>query len=452
MEIKCIQGAGGNVDIDEEDCFPIPRDHPRVFHGSYVSCLQPMLCGPGILAGGRAGFLKRTRIYASAADYTLYPEDYVHEDRPFCDFRNEPYMPRSDCNMQVAISVPECFETGGDWVQTETLAMAGSLKWHAQPVCIEYAITHRGWLLYRRPPAIEPFSAFATQTAEGFSHLVSCDRCSRRNPRGLVYCFDCSAVLPGAVEENTFETRRLASERVEGRSDAGQASRGDHSDVGEIRRNVILKTRPVSRPSNPTERGVHKKVSHQTIEEQFTAYCKKHVKRIVMEKGCHLSDSDPPIVHYYDKMPVEGALVARCHDDPGYKRMIEAFVRTNFPEFIGLDQPFDDEFISYMTLQGLERWGNPLVLNMGKRRRRAMNLGQVQVYSERQPGTTAHDTAPLREHPNFHETYSSAQSSSSSRPAANKGRGKGKAQTRDQQWSDSQWRGWYDRGWDQWRR
>ena len=119
-------------------------------------------------------------------------------------------------------------------------------------------------------------------------------------------------------------------------------------------------------------------------------------------------------------MPVEGTLVARCHDDPGYKNTIEARVRTDFPDFIGLDQPFDDEFIRYMTLQGLERLDNSLVLNMGKRRRRVMNLGQVQVYSDRQPSTTAQDTAPLREHPNFHETYSTAQSSSSSsRPAAN---------------------------------
>jgi len=209
LEIKCVQGGGGEADIDEEDCIPIPEDHDLIFHGSYLACLKSMLMGPGVLAGGRQGFSHRNRIYGSCADWTLYDPNYVHEERPFTEFRNEPYMPRSDWNMQVALSVPHCRETGGTWLQTTTLAAVATLKWHAQPICIEYAIDRKGWILYRRPPPIQPFNAFADQSDAdyGQQHPV-CHRCSRPNPRGLVYCFHCCAILEGAVEENIFETRK----------------------------------------------------------------------------------------------------------------------------------------------------------------------------------------------------------------------------------------------------
>ena len=77
-----------------------------------------------------------------------------------------------------------------------------------------------------------------------------------------------------------------------------------------------------------------------------------------------------------------------------------------------------------------------------------MNKGSVQVYSE-QPD--AANTAPLRDHPDYHDVSSNAQSSSSSSwPAAEKGKGKGKSQTRDQQWHNDRWQGWSNSGWGQW--
>ena len=163
-----------------------------------------------------------------------------------------------------------------------------------------------------------------------------------------------------------------------------------------------------------------------------------------------MSDTvDPPLVLQYNNMAPEGALVARCHDDTGYAATLESEVRRQFPEFIEENQPFDDGFIHYMTMQALDRLNNPLLFRMTRNARRNMNKGQQQIYSERQPNDSAQDTAPLHQHPYYDEIYNSAQPSSSPRPATNKGRGKGYAQQRDAQW-ENQWYGWSDRGWNSW--
>ena len=63
-----------------------------------------------------------------------------------------------------------------------------------------------------------------------------------------------------------------------------------------------------------------------------------------------------------------------------------------------------------------------------------MNSGRQQLYSERQPSDGPQDTAPLNQHPEYDELFPRSQPSASSRPAANKGRGKGKAKQYTSQW------------------
>ena len=364
-------------------------------------------------------------------------------------------MPRSDWNMQVAISVPHCKETEGTWLQTETLAAVATVKWHAQPICIEYAIDRKGWILYRRPPAIQPFNAFAGQSDAdyGQQHPV-CHRCSRPNPRGLVYCFHCCGILEGAVEENIFETRkRQASGTGRDESRGGEShpsnTRGADSEVGELRRSVVLKVRALDDPfTNPRNRGLHT-TGHQTIAEAFSDYCKTHYKRTILPKGCPVYEADPTIRFTYEKG--ETALQERCRNDPFYMNQLETHVRANFPHFIGLDEPFDYAYVDFMCRSGIERDRNPLVLPMSKKRRKEMNSGQQQIYSE-QPDLR--NTAPLRTHADYQDVVSRTQTAAKA-ATASKGRGRGRGQARDQQWQqDNQWHGWSNRqdSWNSWGR
>ena len=206
-------------------------------------------------------------------------------------------MPRHDCNCQLSISVADCAASGGTWLQTETMAAVCSMKWHAQPFCIDQAISHDGWLYYRRPPPAD-----STVPGEGLGEAepVQCERCPHRNPKGLVYCFRCSTILPGATEENVFATRTAVELRGvqettvwgEGLRDEtalAVVSRGANSEIAEIRQQVTLKSRPVTRPENPRHRGIRNSTVHQNPFEQWSHFCKKQHVRTTKEKGCKMS-------------------------------------------------------------------------------------------------------------------------------------------------------------------
>ena len=96
LEIKCIQGGGGQHDLAPEDTFEVPEDHDLVFHYSYLRHARPILMGAGICAGGDRGISGRGNVYATAADPTLFLESYKPEEKAFTQCRNEPYWPRAD--------------------------------------------------------------------------------------------------------------------------------------------------------------------------------------------------------------------------------------------------------------------------------------------------------------------------------------------------------------------
>ena len=108
LEIKCIQGGGGRMTLDEKDTFKLPDSHKLVLHVSYVKHAKSILMGPGVRAGGDQGLSGRGCVYASVADWTRAEEDYVPEKLPFTKFRDELYWPRADWSMQVAINTDAC--------------------------------------------------------------------------------------------------------------------------------------------------------------------------------------------------------------------------------------------------------------------------------------------------------------------------------------------------------
>ena len=183
------------------------------------------------------------------------------------------------------------------------------------------------------------------------------------------------------------------------------------------------------------------------MAEAFSDYCRTHYKRTILAKGCPVYQADPPIRFNY--AAGESALQERCRNDPIYMDQLETHVRATSPHFIGLDEPFDYDYVDFMCRTGIEREANPLVLPMSKKRRKAMNKGSQQIYSE-QPDRA--NTAPLRDHPDFQDVVSRSQTPAKA-AAASKGRGKGQA--RDQQWQqNNQWHGWSNRqdSWNSWGR
>ena len=43
VEICCIQGGSGGMDLNEDECFPLPPAHKRVYHGTYLNRLEGIL-------------------------------------------------------------------------------------------------------------------------------------------------------------------------------------------------------------------------------------------------------------------------------------------------------------------------------------------------------------------------------------------------------------------------
>lgn len=202
LEIKCIQGGSGDRDIDEDETFPLPTGWKKVYHATYISALPSILSDAGLRAGGLEGFDHRNRLYGSAMNYMRFKMDFFAERLPWTGFREEPYLPRHDCNLMLTLSVPTCAENGGVWKQLETFAMVGSRRWNASVPCIEQAVRHDGTLYYQRPEQVD--TEMGTH-----SSFVSCSRqgCGHRNPVGLVYCFECSDVLPGQREQKITFTK-----------------------------------------------------------------------------------------------------------------------------------------------------------------------------------------------------------------------------------------------------
>ena len=90
------------------------------------------------------------------------------------------------------------------------------------------------------------------------------------------------------------ELKSLLSETVLGEGLGDEtASRGDNSELAVIRQEVTLMSRPVSRPSNPRERGVRNSTVHQNPFEKWSAFCKKQHVRTTKAKGCHMAFTDP---------------------------------------------------------------------------------------------------------------------------------------------------------------
>ena len=86
-------------------------------------------------------------------------------------------------------------------MQTESNALVGTRYWSAVARCIEQIVCHGGWVYYDRPVGLQSETGVEIPPVE-------CIRmgCGRKNPAGLVYCFTCMAVLPGARERCIFST------------------------------------------------------------------------------------------------------------------------------------------------------------------------------------------------------------------------------------------------------
>ena len=116
LEIMCIQGGSGGMDLNEDECFALPPGWKRVYHGTYLHKLEGILSdGTGLRCGGTQGVAHRSRIYASALNYLRFKLNYRSPSSPWVKFRYEPYHPRWDTNCMVILSVPTCRETGCNW-------------------------------------------------------------------------------------------------------------------------------------------------------------------------------------------------------------------------------------------------------------------------------------------------------------------------------------------------
>jgi hypothetical protein len=220
LEIQCVQGGSGDADIDERQTFAVPHSILRVFHAGYTKDLQSMLMHGGVRAGGTQGFRHRGRTYFSCADWLTFPENYTAPPTPFTSFREEPYPVRGDWSMQVAQCHQSCQEADACFVQTETLAGLGPLNWNAPAGCIDQMINRDGWVLFRKPEAGRKL----TREDREQRH-PKCHQCGAVFPHGLLYCFECSGIQQGALEEKIYRRRR-ESRRV----------RGEDSEIAQIKR------------------------------------------------------------------------------------------------------------------------------------------------------------------------------------------------------------------------
>lgn len=202
--------------------------------------------------------------------------------------------------------------------------------------------------------------------------------------------------------------------------------------------------RPVTRESNPSDRGVANPGAHQTAFERFQAFCKKTHKRTVHEKGVRIGLVGEFMD--YSRLDPLLAMTYRLQDDPSWGRTMEDHIRDKFPDFIQ-GYAFDENYTKYMSMSALNRLQHPLCLGMNQAARARMNAGRQQLVAEYEPSDLPQDTAPNR----FHEDYESfapapkaPPTSSSSSSAPPKGGGTGK---QPQVWGDGNWHGWSNRQW-----
>ena len=308
LEIRSIQGASGDNDLNDADLFPLPPGYNRTYHGTYLRKL-PGILSIGLLSGGVDGLKKRSRLYCSGTNYMRFNRNYRAPSSPWTGFRYEPYFPRNDTDCMLILCNVTCKSANGYFKQAQSNTVVGPKFWNAPGRAIEMVVGHDGWVYYDRPEACEHQPEKVTCTAF---------RCGRVCPAGLVYCFSCLAPLPGSKERCITESlTKLDTADRDTRANAEQdwqdptrepfaqldaatlsehaerhsqtiSSRGANSDAGSILNGIRLQVRPRVRDSNPGQRGVANPSVHQSIQEQFDGWCFSLMWKVTHAKGCNV--------------------------------------------------------------------------------------------------------------------------------------------------------------------
>lgn len=122
--IKAIQGHSSQVGVTVEDerALAIPRGLVKcIFHATQAKNVQSIL-RLGLLPGGPAGTARRNQCFFSMEDWRRYPTGYKAERKPFNHVRREPYFPRREAEVIVAVSLNALLDAGLHPQLSQTLA------------------------------------------------------------------------------------------------------------------------------------------------------------------------------------------------------------------------------------------------------------------------------------------------------------------------------------------